>query len=632
MLEQFLDNSTDRDQTMMEQHFWKIPDTHIDLNLDTEALRVALEPLMEREVTNRFLSSATLIVVPFPLIEQWKQEIRKHFTGDHARVRVITRKKDYPKSVCQLAWRYDIVLTSFTHLSTQISERLLNIHWLRVVLDEGHLLGSTLTHTSRKGRIFALDAERRWIITGTPTPDLVNQSSVSHLFPLIQFLKVEPYHRGRVDWETAIQKPFEAGLPEGRDRLLALLNRLMIRTFKDEIRDLVRVHKKIHLLDFEAAHAASYNEFIENVQRNLILADLGEEGHVESLLNPNNTKWTSEVLRNLHMSCCVAGNCFLRVHPLQLADTLSKLAERNGYSLEFLDGHPWWTPITHPLRHVEEALCHGGICSICRDLVRLPIVTPCAHLLCESCLKSDREKCAYCGNAYLMQSAEDASRLMHNLRPKLPVPIEVIEWQPSYAQLGAVGKSGGGWHPDWKATQSSKCKHLVNRLIEIGVHKEDVSKRVKVIVFSNFWPHINLIDQSLWQADIPHCLLKRDTKASEKNNVVDVFRNRPEFNVLLMDVTGAVGLDLSMASYVFLMEPLLDRSVEEQIVSRAHRMGAKEDVHVEVLIMKGSIEELATKYLSDYEKKRNGCPSRDPMEENITLRNTLITGLTRVRT
>lgn len=53
-----------------------------------------------------------------------------------------------------------------------------------------------------------------------------------------------------------------------------------------------------------------------------------------------------------------------------------------------------------------------------------------------------------------------------------------------------------------------------------------------------------------------------------------------------MDQTGAVGLDLSFASWVFLLEPIEDASLYQQVVSRAHRMGAKQPVHLETLVMK----------------------------------------------
>ncbi len=56
--------------------------------------------------------------------------------------------------------------------------------------------------------------------------------------------------------------------------------------------------------------------------------------------------------------------------------------------------------------------------------------------------------------------------------------------------------------------------------------------------------------------------------------------------MLLMDRSGSVGLDLSFAPHVFLMEPFLDAALEAQVVSRAHRMGARAPVHVEMLVMK----------------------------------------------
>lgn len=53
-----------------------------------------------------------------------------------------------------------------------------------------------------------------------------------------------------------------------------------------------------------------------------------------------------------------------------------------------------------------------------------------------------------------------------------------------------------------------------------------------------------------------------------------------------MDQTGAVGLDLSFVSWVFMLEPIEDDSLHQQVVSRAHRMGARQAVHLETLVMK----------------------------------------------
>lgn len=64
--------------------------------------------------------------------------------------------------------------------------------------------------------------------------------------------------------------------------------------------------------------------------------------------------------------------------------------------------------------------------------------------------------------------------------------------------------------------------------------------------------------------------------------------------VLVMDRAGSVGLDLSFAAAVFLMEPLADPALEQQVVSRAHRMGATQPIAVETLVMQ--VKHLSRKY------------------------------------
>jgi Helicase conserved C-terminal domain len=80
--------------------------------------------------------------------------------------------------------------------------------------------------------------------------------------------------------------------------------------------------------------------------------------------------------------------------------------------------------------------------------------------------------------------------------------------------------------------------------------------------------------------------LRKSMTPREKAISLHTFERSADFNTLLMDDTGALGLDLSFVEHVFLMEPLADQALEQQIVSRAHRMGATRPVHVECLVMK----------------------------------------------
>ena len=68
--------------------------------------------------------------------------------------------------------------------------------------------------------------------------------------------------------------------------------------------------------------------------------------------------------------------------------------------------------------------------------------------------------------------------------------------------------------------------------------------------------------------------LRRQLPQAQKTAALQQFAHNPQCNILLMDDCGAVGLDLSFVEHVFLLEPLVDTAHEQQIVSRAHRMGA----------------------------------------------------------
>jgi len=72
----------------------------------------------------------------------------------------------------------------------------------------------------------------------------------------------------------------------------------------------------------------------------------------------------------------------------------------------------------------------------CGEWCRLPVITPCRHLLCLDCVALDSERCTIsgCGYLYEMQTPETLAR-PENPNPKWPVPKDLIELQPSYKQV-----------------------------------------------------------------------------------------------------------------------------------------------------------------------------------------------------
>ncbi|KAK9125078.1 hypothetical protein Scep_013924 [Stephania cephalantha] len=626
---------------------WFYPHIIGNLSFDVVALQIALtKPL---DLFRLYLSGATLVVVPANLVDHWKTQILKHVKPGHLRVFVWT---DHKRPLAHsLAWDYDIVITTFSRLSAEWGPRkrsvLMQVHWLRIILDEGHTLGSSLSLTNKLQMAISLTASNRWLLTGTPTPNTPN-SQVSHLQPLFKFLHEEVYGQSQKLWEAGILRPFEAEMEEGRSRLLQLLQRCMISARKADLHAIPPCVKKVTFLDFTKEHASSYNELVVTVRRNILMADWNDPSHVESLLNPKQWKFRSTTIRNVRLSCCVAGHIKVTHAGHDIQETMDILVEQG------LDS------ASEEYAFIKHSLLDGGSCFRCKDWCRLPVITPCRHLLCLDCVALDSEKCALpgCGNVYEMQKPEKLAR-PENPNPKWPVPKDLIELQPSYKQASLLCVSshpevdtdgwirGDDWDPDWQSTSSSKVAYLVERLktlqeanIKLGyapdengdaqcssndllsskkypwkrlVQHETFSGRnsepykllpEKVIIFSQFLEHIHVIEQQLTFAGIKFTGMYSPMHSSNKMKSLAVFQHDESCMALLMDGSAALGLDLSFVSHVFLMEPIWDRSTEEQVISRAHRMGASRPIYVETLAMRGTIEEQMLEFLKDPDQCR----------------------------
>ena len=67
------------------------------------------------------------------------------------------------------------------------------------------------------------------------------------------------------------------------------------------------------------------------------------------------------------------------------------------------------------------------------------------------------------------------------------------------------------------------------------------------------------------------------------------FQKDPPTTVFLLSMrSGSVGINLTSANYVFLLEPALNPALEEQAIGRAWRMGQQHEVHVKKLYIKVS--------------------------------------------
>eukprot|EP00871_Galdieria_phlegrea_P005838 jgi/Galph1/741/GphlegSOOS_G5550.1 len=539
-----------------------------------------------------YISRSTLIVVPSTLLSHWEEQLKMHSRDT---IRILRHAGD---SFCKVSERcsgrrfpldmvlhyFDVVLTTFTQVQREYQRAkksgdslLLKIHWFRVILDEGHRVGASLSLNYTKMICCALRTDHRWIMTGTPTPK-TSLSDVAHLAPLYEFLRDEAFGIGKSVWLRYIQRPFEAGEWEGVDRLESLLQRTMFRTLKSDVDVIPPCIITYKLLSFTPVAALSYNELVSVIRRNLLLADFNDPEHPQSLLNPKNRHVARQAIENVRKSCCIAGHIKLAVIEEEFHEMLLKLSEE----LKRIFPNDEMAPLEEKqtiLEAVEKAIWEGHSCQRCQEWIRLPIITPCGHILCIDCIASSRTCCP-------LENCKREYRL-----DKKGVPEDLIELQPGFMQ--------DSWHPIWEDTDSAKVNYLLSELkyltiepiLENGVWKK---KRRKIIIFSQFLEHIFLISNCLGRQGYRYCRVLGALSYQSKMNALYEFRENPLVQILLLDSTGSLGHDLSFVTHIYLMEPVWDQSLASQVISRAHRMGAKEAIHVEILAMQGTVEEMMT--------------------------------------
>lgn len=131
---------------------------------------------------------------------------------------------------------------------------------------------------------------------------------------------------------------------------------------------------------------------------------------------------------------------------------------------------------------------------------------------------------------------------------------------------------------------SGKLEEVFETLIKV------VEEGHKVLVFSQFVKHLNIVREYLEQHRLRYSYLDGSTK--NRMEVVQEFGNDADIPVFLISLkAGGVGLNLTMAEYVFILDPWWNPAAEAQAIDRAHRIGQTNTVFSYKFITRGTVEE-----------------------------------------
>ena len=113
----------------------------------------------------------------------------------------------------------------------------------------------------------------------------------------------------------------------------------------------------------------------------------------------------------------------------------------------------------------------------------------------------------------------------------------------------------------------------------------------KALVFSQFTTYLDFIENKIKVAGLKIARIDGSQAIKKRNEQVELFQEGDAQVFLISLKAGGFGLNLTAASYIFLMDPWWNPAVERQAIDRAHRIGQENKLTVLRPIIKNSIEE-----------------------------------------
>jgi SNF2 family DNA or RNA helicase len=572
----------------------------------------------EDEVPLKRNVKTTLLISPLSTISNWEEQIHQHVKDQSLKYHIY-HGDNRIRDIDELA-EFDLVITTYGSVSSEFNRRgkkagpfpLEEINWFRIVLDEAHMIREQSTLQSRA--VCRLQAQRRWAVTGTPV-----QNKLDDLGALIKFLRVKPFDEKRqfAQWIVAPCKNADADI---LPKLRLLVDSLTLRRLKDKIH-LPPRHDEIVYLKFSPEEQELYDIFSKNAQdRVKVLTASNDRSASGVALGGRTYVHILQSILRLRL-ICAHGRELLGEEDLKI---LSGVSQSSAIELEDSDDDNEEKPALTPMqaydaynlmRNTAQNCC--GLCSTsikpkgdepekdsdeCKDET-VGYVTPCFHLVCPGCVKEYK--------AQLLANSDGAGKnatapcyiCKQTIRIDVfPLKASKIGDEVSSREPGSKrsGKVLGAYHGP-----HTKTRRLLEELINTDIESAALpagEPPLKSVVFSGWTSHLDLIGHALTQHQLPYVRLDGSMSRGARTAALDTFRLDPTIRVILVSLSaGGLGLNLTAASRVYVMEPQYNPAAEAQAVDRIHRLGQTREVWCKRFVMEASFE---GKMLELQEKKR----------------------------
>ena len=250
----------------------------------------------------------------------------------------------------------------------------------------------------------------------------------------------------------------------------------------------------------------------------------------------------------------------------------------------------------------ENLVAPAGECSICLDAYEQPAITTCGHWFCKMCiigaLQMSNARCPLCRATQRAQqlkcgitaaeaeerAAEKNATSANGEEDRLAAAVsaEAAALARVEEREAAIAASSQG------VISESKLVALLKELR--AMRRSDPT--AKALIFSQYNSTIEWLKARLTREGFGHRHISGSMPLKARAKAIQAFQSDPPTSVFLLSMrSGAVGINLTAASHVFLLEPALNPALEEQAIGRAWRMGQQREVKVLRFYVKGSVEE-----------------------------------------
>ncbi|KAK9151700.1 hypothetical protein Syun_010009 [Stephania yunnanensis] len=572
----------------------------------------------------------TLVVCPIGAITQWKNEIAKYTREESTKV-LIYHGSNRRQNLAQFS-DYDFVLTTYSTVGVEYKKHVMalkegdnielkegeinaekdkqrkkknesditssekdpacpersplvnnsvlhSVMWSRIILDEAHCMNDRWSQTAKV--IFSLKSLFKWALIGIPL-----QNCLRELHSLVRFLQIAPYSYSFC--RDCDCKPLDPpymdcpNCPHKSARHISWFNYHVVKPLSQH-RNQSKRERAMSLLKYEILEGISLRRTKKDKA-----ADLALPPRIVTLRRDCMNLQEQDFYKTLYNQSVQEFDLF-------------------AWYLKFSTSGPYYADIFGYLRQLRQAVDHPYLVNFSY-----------ASVLHNKSSDNDEPECSICSQPAaepvdcLEEIADDQGQTTcptcgKQMSPRNRSSKPNVKGFKSSSILKKIRLE------DFQTSTKIEALALLHTKLPANMMREEIrfmveqDRSAKGIVFSHFTSFLDLIQYALQESGIQSVQWFDSVAFAVQDAAIKKFTNDPACRIFLVGLKSrSVGLNLTVASHVFMMDPWWDPAIEQHAQDRIHWIGEYKPIRIVKFIMENTVEERMMMLLQQKELDSEG--------------------------